>query len=404
MKSDFIVDNRLHVKFDIAGSLKQNWLFQINADAAGRFTDESNNIGHLANQLLLYEKIVIPTKDFGIVPIFVNWFGLKIFLKALNSDAFHFLHLNSLLGYAGNGNGIIGFAMSQGESLNWAWWQDAMWREMDIAIEQQLRNMCPSISRKERASIISKIISKSRNFEYENEFFMKNIVQESYTDIINSKALSNFIKENSKLTKGNIDLTRLEGIDPNQMKVSHTEGIKEPLDLVLRVAEINMEIVMGNLSSADLLTSPGAELLLKDKLKRAGIESKYLDGFLRLLELNKIPDINKAISSGSLSLLDIFKLREKRMSRKFRRWLREADPKDARDLEKIYVESLANKTLVNSLPLKIFRFTITSVAGALHPAAGLGTGIVDSFFVDKWLSGYSPKLFLDELRKLPMQE
>lgn len=162
---------------------------------------------------------------------------------------------------------------------------------------------------------------------------------------------------------------------------------------------------MSTLSGdADLFTSDGAELLLKDKLIRAGVGSNYLDGFLSLLELNNIPDIGKAIANDSISLLDVWELREKRISKNFRKWLRKATNKDARDIERLYVESLGNKVLIDSLPLRAIRFAITSIASAVSPAIGLPFGIVDSFFVNKWLSGYSPKLFLDELSRIKIEK
>ena len=165
-----------------------------------------------------------------------------------------------------------------------------------------------------------------------------------------------------------------------------------------------MEICMSTLSdNADLFTSEGAELLLKDKLIRAGVGSNYLDGFVSLLELNNIPDIGKAIADDNISLLDIWKLRKKRISKDFRKWLRKATNKDARNIERLYVASLGNKALIDSLPLRAIRFAITSVASAVSPAIGLPFGIVDSFFVNKWLSGYSPKLFLDELSKIRIE-
>lgn len=394
MKSDSIIDSRLFIRLNLDISLKANSLFRIN----------SKNRAHLANQLLLYDKIIIPTKDFGIVPILINWLGFKTFNKALDSDTFSFLHTKALLGYAGNGNGISGFIISGSETKKMSWWQDAMFGEVDVAVEQQLKNMCPFISRQERTHIVEEIISRSKKVEYDNDFFMENIVHETYTDILNNKSLSMYILQNSKHKSGKIDLTRLQGVGPNQMRVLNLDSVKDPVDLVLRIAEINMEIYMSALSDdADLFTSYGAELLLKDKLIRAGVDSNYLDGFLSLLELNNIPDIGKAILSNSISLLDIWKIREKRISQKFRKWLRKAPTKDVRTLEKLYVESLGNKKLINSLPLRAFRFAITSMVGALNLGVGLLTAAGDSFFVDKWLAGYSPKLFLDELSKIKIE-
>lgn len=391
VKSSSIIDNRLHINLDLDITSKPNMLFQNNY----------NNKAHLGNQLLLYDRVIIPTKDFGILPILINWLGLKTFRRALDADTFSFLHRKSLLGYAGNGNAISGFVIHESAAKTFVWWQRAMWGEMDVAVEEQLINMCPFIPRHERARVLEKVVSKSTPVEYDNDFFMKNIVHETYTDIMNNEYLSNFVAQHSKPGLTEIDLTRLDGVAPNQMQLLNLDRIKHPVDLVLRVAEINMEILMSKLSNdADLYTSDGAQFLLQDKLRKAGISLNYIDGFLSLLELNNIPDIRKAVVDDSLSISDIWKIRKKRNSKEFRKWLREANTKDARELEKLYVQSLSNKTLVSSLPIRGIRFALTCVVSALSPEVGLPVATFDNFFVNRWLGGYSPRLFLDELRKI----
>ena len=77
-----------------------------------------------------------------------------------------------------------------------------------------------------------------------------------------------------------------------------------------------------------------------------------------------------------------------------------ANTDDARDLERLYVESLGKDSTLNSLPVKLIRFAITTSASIINPVIGLGLEVVDSFFVDKWLQGYSPVLFLDQLNDL----
>jgi hypothetical protein len=391
MKSDSIIDSGLHISLDLDISLKANSFFQTNLV----------NRAHLANQLLLYDKIIIPTKDFGIVPILINWLGMKTFNKALYSGTFSFLRTKFLLGYQGKGVGLTGFFISPGEK-EWRWWQEAIFGKIDASIEQQLRNMCPFIDRKERKYITDKIISVSKEIEHDSSFFEKNIINETYVDISNNKSLSMSILQSNKKILDKNDLKRLEGVKINEIRVLNLgKAIEDSIDLVLRISEINMEIFMSTLSdNADLFTSEGAELLLKDKLIRSGIGSTYLDGFLYLLELNNIPDIGKAIYTDSLSLPDIWEIREGENSKEFRKWLRKATTKDAKEIVKLYIESLKNKTLINSLPLKILRFAITSLVGAINPPIGLSVSAIDSFFVEKWLSGFSPRLFLDELSKI----
>jgi hypothetical protein len=176
------------------------------------------------------------------------------------------------------------------------------------------------------------------------------------------------------------------------------------VELVLRIAEINLEILMAEIyGQCDIGTSDGAERILEHKLTRAGIQPSTESKFLSLIELTGTPDVRVAVSSGLVELSDILSLRNKRASREFRKWLRNANPHDARELERMYIKSLGKSSVYDSLPARLLRFIITTTVGILNPIAGPASSVVDSFFVEKWLEGYSPKLFLDELGKLPAE-
>lgn len=390
MTSKSIVDNRLFVRLDLDHSLRANSFFQTNAV----------NRAHLASQILLYDTVIIPTVDFGIIPTLINWFGVKDFENAIESSTIKFIRRKGILGYAGNGNGISTFLIRPGENMTFKWWQEAVFgddSEKSIAI--QLKQMCPFISKKQRQKLIELVVSHSTVLDYDNEFFMKNIVHESYTDIMNDKSLSNFVSSKSK--ERAIKLNWLENVGPDKMRVLGQEGlIDDAVDLVLRVAEVNMEIVMAtSVGNADIFTSDGAEKILVNKLSRSEVDKSLLANFISLLELINIPDIRQAIISDDINLSEIWSIREKRISSKFRKWLREANPQDNRDLEKAYVQVLGKSSLAESLPVRSIRFAVTTIAG-VNPIAGFVAGFIDNFFVDKWLSGYSPKLFLDELSNL----
>ena len=392
MASESIIDNRLFVRLDLDHSLRANSFFQTNPA----------NRAHLISQLLLYETVIIPTIDFGVVPTLINWFGLNTFEEVLEAAAIKFVRRNGILGYAGNGNGISTFTIFPGEGSPFEWWQEAMFGEnLATSAELQLKQMCPFISRKRRQKLIEKVNSLSTVLTDDNDFFMKNIVHESYTDIMSNERLTKFMLASAGKKGNRVDLTRLDGVAPNQMRVLAQEGIiKDPVDLVLRIAEINMEVVMATATgNADIFTSEGSEEILAGKLSRYKIDKSLFQSFLSLLELNNIPDIRYAVMSDDIDLPTIWTLRQKKISSQFRKWLREADPQNARDLEKAYVQVLGKSTLADSLPIRTLRFAITTVAG-LNPIIGFVAGVIDNFFVDKWLSGYSPKLLLDEVPKL----
>jgi hypothetical protein len=392
MTSNSIVDNRLFVHLDLDHSLRANSFFQTNVA----------NRAHLASQLLLYDAIIIPTIDFGIIPILINWFGLKDFEAALDTSVLNFIRRKGILGYGGNGIGLGNITILPGENMVFEWWQEAMFGEnSEKAVELQLKKMCPFLLEKQRQKLTDLIISRTTILTINNDFFIKNIVNESYTDVMENKRFLKFVLSKGKRKNDHLNLTRLNGVKPNQLRVLGQEGIlKDAVDLVLRVAEINMELVMASaVGNADIFVSEGSEDVLAKKLSRYKLEKSILDNFISLLELNSIPDIRHAVISNVIDLTKIWTLREKKISSKFRKWLREANPQDARDLEKTYVQVLGKSTLADSLPIRSLRFAITSIAG-LNPIIGLVAGAVDNFFVDKWLSGYSPKLFLDELSKL----
>lgn len=77
---------------------------------------------------------------------------------------------------------------------------------------------------------------------------------------------------------------------------------------------------------------------------------------------------------------------------------------DLRDLEKAYVASLPDVSLVNTLPVKALRFIITATVGAIDPVISIVIGSIDGFFVEMWLTGYAPKLFIDEMRNLKIDK
>lgn len=396
MKSDSIVDNKLYIRHNFDGFYERNFNFQNNSFIKG----------HLANQLLLYDEIVIPTRDFGIIPILIKWMGLELFNEAINSNAFYFIRIKDVVGYFGADNdGIITFTAKRGKSKTWSWSQDAMFGENNIAIELQLRNFCPDISNKERESIIKNIISKSKTLRNIDNAYEKYITNETYEDVKGDSELSQYIFHKSAKEINNDDFRKLGGIEENQIRILRQGKNRDPIDLLLQIAEINMILYFSTLfEDADLFVPDGAEALLKNKILRLGIKDNYLDNFIALLELKNIPNIGKAVQSGDFLLFDIWKIRGKEHSINFRKWLKNASKQDEKNIVKLYIESLENIPLIQALPLKVLRFAVLTICSAISIPLGLTLGIGDSFFAEQWLKGYSPKLFIDELQKIKINK
>lgn len=393
MNSDTILEGRLwpRIGLDHAPTINQN------------FQSNSSHRGHLARQLLLYDRILFPTNDFGIIPALIDWMGSDAFYQALEANSFSFLRLHGILGYSGNGVGLSFFVLKPSASApKVEWWQDAMFGDLEKSAELQLQNIRDSIDSGIRRKILSKVLSCSTELNFDEDFFKRDFQHGCYKDIAENPKLSNLVF--SHLSTDRVDLINLPGIAANQIRVSTLGEINDPIGLVLRVAEVNLEIVMASLSGkCDLFTSEDANTLVEHKLRRAGLAQQYIEGFSSLLELNNLPDIGEAVEKGAISLERICKLRETRASKDFRKWLKEVQPQDIRELEKAYVAAISQEARVDSLPVKALRFIITTAVGIVNPIAGLLTDSIDSFFVDKWLKGFSPKMFFDELRKLKLK-
>lgn len=392
MKTDSIIDSRLWVRLDLDVSLKANSFFHTNP----------YHRAHLAAQLLLYDRVVIPTKDFGILPILISWMGPSCFYEALETHSIGFVRPMSLLGYTGNGNAISGFEIRDTPEKPFNWYQASIFGPIEEAPDLQLRHQCPFLTRQERVELVRLVLSQSKALNWENDLFMKSIVQESYKDIMQSPELSQFVLAHEPKGTESVHLTHLAGVAPNEFRVLNIEQIRDGIDLVLRVAEVNLEILMAHLyGKADLGTSVGAETILRQKLARSGATPQLVEKFQRLLELENIPDIRPIVAAGDVSVQEIWKLRRRKEARRFRKWLREAEPVNARDLEKAYVAALGKSSVYASLPARIIRFILTTAVGAVEPISGTIAGATDSFFIEKWLEGYSPRLFLERIRALP---
>jgi hypothetical protein len=68
------------------------------------------------------------------------------------------------------------------------------------------------------------------------------------------------------------------------------------------------------------------------------------------------------------------------------------------------MDSLEKTSIVGSLPVRIIRFVLTTGLSFANPAVGIGLGVVDSFFVDRLLKGYRPKMMFDRLSRLFPQD
>ena len=392
---DSIVDSTLHPKHYGAHGDQRNL----------SFFSQPKLRSYFISQLLLYEHLIIPTNDFGVVPSLITWMGADAFEEALDCRSIRFLRRKGVLGYLGNGNGINEFKIADTPQKPFSWWDKAFWGELPEAVELQLVYGQPGLTSKHRNRLIEKTIKESNSVGYENESFVENIAKGTYADIRDTPQLKAFLVElamSAGIKPGTpLNMAWLPGVTSNSMQVAIEGPIQNPIDFVIKVGEANMEIFLAeSVGGADFHASRGAELLLQSKLLHAGFPSAKVEGFVQLLTVNGIPDIRPAIESGSVSVPELWKVRQGRKARHFREWLTTIDAKTTSDFVRRYVESLGETSLMESVPARMIRFGITTALGLMNPLLGGGLGLTDTLFTEKYIRGYRPKLMFSELAKL----
>jgi hypothetical protein len=334
--------------------------------------------GLLASQALLYDTIVVPTMDFGIVPAFVEWLSLPVLREALESETIRFLRYPAMIGYGGNGAGVIAnLRFGKGQSSVWDWTHVAAFGSMDEAIEAQAEYGCDNIPDRERSSLTSAISKATVEFSTEDDFSC-NIARATYQDIAGDTRLKNEIGR--MYGYGTLELNRLPGPEANQIRffsslqvsrdgteiVSPYAPPQDGIDLTLAVAQLNVQLAMASgLEDCDLSTFNDAVRILERKIKRRGRKWRSGLAFSRVLQIPDVPDIQMAVADGRLELSDAWAARATTNARRFRTWLKGADTSDGRELARSYTDLLGKPSLLGSLPVRALRWAILTSAAAI---------------------------------------
>jgi len=388
-----VLENELFIRCDLGPSRAKQLLIANSTPAKERFI----------TQLLLYDAVVIPTNDFAILPVLLFWSGFEGLRALLDTGAVRFVRPDSLLCYVGGGEGLLAYRMIKElkDSERWEWWMEAIHTpDTPKAADLQLKSGAPTLQPKDRSTLVEQVWRATARYSFHDGPGCRSYADETYQDVLQCRTLRDEFARLCGYPRHLPPLSHLPGADPGSVRVLSPQTFTSPVDVVLWAADLNLQVRMATAAGgADLHGSKKARDVLKDKLVRSHIPDAKTNGFGRLLDIAGLPDVAPLVASGKVPFSEVLSIRELKAASDFRRWLANAEPKDARDLERLYVQSLGSIPMVSSLPMKIVRFALTTALGIIDPVIGLVAGAVDSFFVESWLGGYRPKLFFDQMHK-----
>ena len=362
----------------------------------------------LANYVLLYDQIIVPTGNLQVLPVLRLMLGEGVFDELVSSRAIVLARFDQWFCYAGNGVGIDFFQIKPNpERANTSNLGYAFFKPIDEAIDIALSRTTPPAGPKRKSELTELLLENV--IEVPLNKISDQLRDETYKDILGSPYLRDFMA----IRNVGRSLNALPGLAANQLlfyhpnypqgPVDHQGPVELPeIDAVLRVAFENFILGLGGYLEVTEITGDNSTLsLLKAKGQRFGLPLEGNAAFTTIQEVSGVPDIGAAFAAKQLQAAQLLALRHSRHAQALRDWFADGQPNDsAQDTLRRYVESIGKPTWLDALPTKLIRIATATGLGVVEPVAGGLASAVDTFLLSKWFPRKSPRLFLRQARHI----
>lgn len=368
--------------------------------ASDQMVTRSEHRGRLANYLLLYDQIVIPTGNIQIISVLRIILGDQIFDEMIRHKVIVLARFDQWLGYAGNGSGMVYFQVGDDPtrlpSPNLA---TAHFKPLGEAIDTAITLTNPP-SPAIRRQALSRLL-QDNIVELNRESLFEGLREESYSDITKSPYLRDFLS----LRNRGRTIDQLIGVNPNQLILAAPQFPPQPdsvpeVEAVLRVGFENLLLSMAGATESSEITADRTTMsVLAAKGQRLGYAAEGERAFTKLQDFSGVPDLGTAFANGLLSPQQILDLRNSKHAQAMRDWFEAGSPhEEASDTIRRFVEAVGKPSWIDSIPSKSIRLALTTAVGALDPIVGAGASALDSFLLPKWFPRQSPRLFMKQAK------
>lgn len=355
----------------------------------------------LANYLLIYDQIIIPTGNIQILPVLRIILGEGVFDELLRSKQIVLARYDQWTAYAGNGVGLISFQIGDGPltKANGPNLATSFFKPLDEAIDVAITTTNPPSSMLRQAEIKNLLLDNVVLLP--TQAITEGLKQETYRDVLGSPYLRDFLS----LKNHGRSLDKLKGIDPNQLRFFNPHVPAEPGDsreirAVLRVAYENFVLsIGGHVDATEIIGDEASLTVLQGKGQRLGLPVRGDNAFAKMQEVSGVPDLGAAFASRQLTSAQLIDLRNSKQGQSLRAWLDKGSPQEsAEETLQRYVEAAGPTSLIDSLPAKLLRFAATSSLGVFATMPGVVASGIDTFLLSKWFPGSSPRLFMKQAK------
>jgi hypothetical protein len=355
----------------------------------------------LANYLLLYDQIVIPTGNFQVVAVLRLMLGEEIFDELIRTNVIVLARFDQWFGYVGNGAGLGFFQIHDGPNrpANVPNLGTAFFKPLDAAIHDTLCVTNPPSIGKRRHDLTRLLLDNV--IQLPTQSIADSLRDEVHKDVLGSPYLREFLQ----LRNRGKSLDQLVGVGVDQVVVFNPTVPAQPGDspevrAVLRVAFENFLLAIGGHLNTTEITGDDATLsVLRAKGQRLGHSLEGVNAFAQIQQISGVPDLGASFAKKAITPRQLIDLRSTRHAQALRDWFSKGTPSEnAEDTVARYVETVGKQSPLETLPAKVLRYAATTAWGSLEPASGALASAVDSFLLSKWFPINSPRLFLKQAK------
>lgn len=150
--------------------------------------------------------------------------------------------------------------------------------------------------------------------------------------------------------------------------------------------------------------------ICENNLENIGKGYNVVGNTSQLLQLENLPNLKELYLTGKLDFESVFKIRHLGNAKYYRKWINEiGENANAKEITEEYLKEIKGKhnffekpggKLVKNLTMFSANTAVgAAIAGPIGAAAGLGLGLLETFWIDSMLKGKNPSMFLEDMKK-----
>lgn len=367
------------------------------------------DIGTLVECMIFYEKTRIVANQ-AILAQLINYFGVERLLVMIQEELLDITYTDSIVVIITTTKGNVQYHDAVECSLPQHTYQD------------ELRKICVTVAGKtgKGRRLAQRIQDKIRVVQHDHiilEGARKSILDQDYVRSATEIVIRELVPEigeiagmsfqTEKTSDGivvatNINFPALNAQYHRRIPPEHSSIT--PALILSHLLDLEKELYFTSTSLSELVSSQLSAKLAEKKidyiLARTTRSREALSHFSAFL-LGDAKALREAVNSKQVDLDDLVSVLRK--SKRFKNWIVGVNP-DA-DLVKSYYDEVTRETIVDKLPAKSIRWALFTglglaadaiVTGGLGTLTGLALGALDTFYVDKIISGWKPNQFIEE--------